>query len=135
MAHDGQDMTFEDSAILPGALQLTSAALSPCASLLESATSYVRTLVTSDGHISLQLIEQHQTATHGLAWLATYVEALQQMQRWATALQTEEKFCEVEQLLLQIAFGEYLGQILGGIPISQSEILRMQDIVDRKSVV
>ena len=83
MAHDGQDMTFEDSAILPGPLQLTSAALSPCASLLESATSYVRTLVTSDGHISSQLIEQHQTATHGLAWLATYVEALQQMQRWA----------------------------------------------------
>ena len=129
MAHDGQDMTFEDSAILPGALQLTSAALSPCASLLESATSYVRTLVTSDGHISPQLIEQHQTATHGLAWLATYVEALQQMQRWATALQTEEKFGEVEQLLLQIAFGEYLGQILGGISISQSEILRLQDIV------
>ena len=129
MAHDGQDMTFEDSAILPGALQLTSAALSPCASLLESATSYVRTLVTSDGHISSQLIEQHQTATHGLAWLATYVEALQQMQRWATTLQTEGKFGEVEQLLLQIAFGEYLGQILGGISISQSEILRLQDIV------
>jgi (2S)-methylsuccinyl-CoA dehydrogenase len=38
------------------------------------------------------------------------------------------KFGEVEQLILQIAFGEYLWQIYGGIPMSQGEILRPQDM-------
>jgi (2S)-methylsuccinyl-CoA dehydrogenase len=129
MAHDGQDVTFEDTTILTDALQLSAAALSPCVTLLDSATAYVRTLVSRDGRVSARLIEQHQTAAHGLAWLATYVEALRQMHRWAHTLQTEGKFGEVEKLLLQIGFGEYLAQILGGIPISQSEILRLQDIV------
>ena len=83
MAHDGQDVTFEDTTILTDALQLSAAALSPCVTLLDSATAYVRTLVSRDGRVSARLIEQHQTATHGLAWLATYVEALRQMHRWA----------------------------------------------------
>ena len=135
MAHDGQDVTFEDTTILTDALQLSAAALSPCVTLLDSATAYVRTLVSRDGRVSARLIEQHQTATHGLAWLATYVEALRQMHRWAHTLQTEGKFGEVEKLLLQIGFGEYLAQILGGIPISQSEILRLQDIVPSQQVI
>jgi (2S)-methylsuccinyl-CoA dehydrogenase len=135
MAHDGQDVTFEDTTILTDALQLSAAALSPCVTLLDSATAYVRTLVSRDGRVSARLIEQHQTATHGLAWLATYVEALRQMHRWAHTLQTEGKFGKVEKLLLQIGFGEYLAQILGGIPISQSEILRLQDIVPSQQVI
>jgi (2S)-methylsuccinyl-CoA dehydrogenase len=40
----------------------------------------------------------------------------------------EGKFGEVEQLILQIAFGEYLWQIYGGIPMNQGEILRPQDM-------
>ena len=128
MAHDGPKMPFEEPPLMADMLQLTAAALPPCATLLKTATTHVKTLVSSDGSVSARLIEQHQTATHGLAWLATYVEALHQMQRWAESLQAQGTFGEVEHLLQQIAFGEYLGQILGGIPISQSEILRLQDL-------
>ena len=32
------------------------------------------------------LLEREQHAVHGLAWLATYVEALRQMQAWALRL-------------------------------------------------
>jgi (2S)-methylsuccinyl-CoA dehydrogenase len=74
------------------------------------------------------LVEAEQTAAHGLAWLATYVEALAQMQVWAEKLLADNKFGEVEQLIHQIAFGEYLWQIYGGIPMNQGEILRLQDI-------
>ncbi|MEM6826046.1 MAG: acyl-CoA dehydrogenase family protein, partial [Pseudomonadota bacterium] len=35
---------------------------------------------------------------------------------------------ELEQLILQIAFGEYLWQLYGGLPMSQGEILRPQDV-------
>ena len=50
------------------------------------------------------------------------------MQAWADKLTGMGKFSEVEQLIHQIAFGEYLWQIYGGIPMSQGEILRLQDI-------
>ena len=84
--------------------------------------------VSDNGKISNDLIEKHQTATHGFAWVATYIESLRQMQKWAEQLELEGKFGEVEQLIHQIAFGEYLSQLAGGIPMNQGEIVRLQDI-------
>ena len=128
MAHDGQDLTAATDAILPGLLGLTAAAVSPAEAILETARERLRARVSEDGRVSGRLVEGNQTAAHGLAWLATYVEALRQMQAWAEKLDGEGRFGETEQLILQIAFGEYLWQIYGGIPMSQGEILRLQDI-------
>jgi (2S)-methylsuccinyl-CoA dehydrogenase len=50
------------------------------------------------------------------------------MQKWAKELSTESKFGEVEALIHQIAFGEYLSQICGGIQMNQGEVLRLQDM-------
>jgi len=127
MAHDGQAMT-QETAVLPDLLTLTGAAVAPAKTLLEAATNRVREMVTDNGRVSGALLEQHQTAAHGLAWLATYVEALREMQGWAERLQADGKFGEMEQLIHQITFGEYLWQIYGGIPMSQGEIIRPQDI-------
>jgi (2S)-methylsuccinyl-CoA dehydrogenase len=69
-------------------------------------------------------VDAAQHAAHGLAWLATTVEALRQMNVWASNLQGEGKFGEFEQLLLVAAFAEYGAQIAGGIPMSQVEIIR-----------
>ncbi len=121
--------SMPDSAvILPDLLALTSASVPPAEALLTLATDAVRSMVCVDGKVSGALIEEHQMAAHGLAWIATYVESLRQMQGWAERLQAEGKFGEVEQLLHQIAFGEYLWQLYGGIPISQGEMLRLQDL-------
>ena len=65
-----------------------------------------------------------QHALHGLAWLATYVEALRQMLGWVQRLEAEGRLGEMERLLTGAAFGEYLAQIGGGIPMSQGEIVR-----------
>ncbi len=65
-----------------------------------------------------------QEQTHGFAWLATYVEALRQMLQWARALEGAKKFGTIEQLIFEIAFREYAPQIVGGIPMSQGEIVR-----------
>ncbi len=46
------------------------------------------------------------------------------MNVWASNLQSEGKFGEIEQLILLAAFGEYAAQIAGGIPMSQVEIIR-----------
>src|SRR5260221_10947311 len=69
-------------------------------------------------------VDQAQEAAHGLAWLATYVEALRQMLGWARALEASGKFGETERLIAGIAFREYLPQLVGGIAMSQGEIVR-----------
>lgn len=114
--------------ILPNLLQLTKAAVTPAENILEIAREKLREKFTVDGRISNALIEENQTASHGFAWLATYVESLRQMQGWAERQEANGKFGELEQLIHQIAFGEYLWQIYGGIPMNQGEILRLQDI-------
>lgn len=114
--------------ILDDLLALTGAAVAPVEAVLERAKASVTDLVTVDGRVSGAEIEAHQTAAHGLAWLATYVESLRQMQNWATRLQEQGQFGEVEQLIHQIAFGEYLHQIAGGIQMNQGEMVRLQDL-------
>lgn len=130
MAHDGQDpMTMTtQTVLLPDLLRLTGAALAPVDALFERARDSVREMVCEGGRVSGALIDANQTAAHGLSWLATYQQSLRQMQRWAEALQAEGKFGEIEQLIHQIGFGEYLHQMAGGIPMNQGEVVRLQDL-------
>ena len=128
MAHDGQDIGMTTPVILPDLLTLTAGAIAPVEQVFETAKAIVREAVTVDGRVSGAKVEEQQTATHGLAWLATYLESLRQMQKWAEALQSNGKFGEMEQLIHQITFGEYLWQIYGGIQMNQGEILRLQDM-------
>ncbi len=129
MPHDGATMPETTKAtLLPELLSLTGATIAPLEALLDHATTTLRDTVSADGRVSGKKLEENQVAAHGLAWLATYVEALRQMQAWATRLDAADQFGEMEKLLHQIAFGEYLSQIRGGIPMSQGEILRLQDI-------
>ena len=127
MPHDGQIKPMT-SITIDGLLGLTADAIAPIEQLLETATDRVKDVVSSGDRVSSNLLEENQTAAHGLAWFATYVESLRQMQAWAEQLQSEGKFGEIEQLIHQIAFGEYLWQIYGGIQMNQGEIVRLQDL-------
>ena len=116
------------SAIIPDLLTLTAAAVPNTQVLLSKATDIQRDSLSENGRISTSKLEENQTAAHGLSWLATYSQALTQMQAWAAKLQADGNFNETNQLVHQIAFGEYLSQISGGIPMSQGEIIRIQDL-------
>ncbi len=85
-------------------------------------------LVIHGGRMDNALVDQHQFAVHGYAWLATYVAGLEQMLVWAERLEEAGALTEMESLLLQAAFGEYLSQMAGGIAISQVEIVRPRDM-------
>ncbi|MBB5720682.1 (2S)-methylsuccinyl-CoA dehydrogenase [Loktanella ponticola] len=128
MAHDGQHMTETVTPILPELLALTAASLPAVATIVAAAKSSVTALTTDGDRISGALIETHQTAAHGFAWLATYDQSLRQMQAWADRLVADGKFGEIEQLIHQIAFGEYLSQIHGGIQMNQGEMVRLNDM-------
>lgn len=89
-----------------------------------AARAAVCELVAPSGKVDPKLLEREQFAAHGFAWTATYVSALRQMRRWAESGGADE----LELLILQSAFGEYLAQLKGGIAISQVEILRPGDL-------
>ncbi|WP_323023105.1 acyl-CoA dehydrogenase family protein, partial [Pararhodobacter sp.] len=127
MPHDGQDMTAP-APLLADLSARVAALQAPLDTLLASATTQLRAMVSDGGKVQGALIDRHQRAAHGLAWLATYVESIRQMGAWADRLTQSGSFGEMEALILQIGCGEYLAQILGGIPMNQGEILRPSDI-------
>jgi (2S)-methylsuccinyl-CoA dehydrogenase len=126
MAHDGAEIPT--TAILPDLLSLTAAALPPVEALLEAARTGLRAAVDAGGKLSGAALEARQFESHALSWLATYVESLRQLRAWAGRLDAAGAFGEMEQLILQIGFGEYLAQIAGGIPMSQGETARLADL-------
>ncbi|MBK4216563.1 acyl-CoA/acyl-ACP dehydrogenase [Paracoccus caeni] len=91
--------------------------------LQSSATTALRDLVSPSGRIDAEALELHQHAAHTLSWLATYVESLHQIATWA-----KDQPGEIEQLIARIAIAEYLVQIAGGIPMSQTEFARLSDL-------
>ncbi|MBP9181955.1 MAG: acyl-CoA/acyl-ACP dehydrogenase [Fuscovulum sp.] len=126
MPHDGQPMPA--SPALADLRALTAAALPEVEGLFTAGREALRSLVSAGGKVSSAAMEEHQFAAHTLSWLATYVEALRQLDAWAGRLQTAGRFGEIEALILQIGFGEYLNQIAGGIPMSQGETARLADL-------
>ncbi|MDG4717529.1 MULTISPECIES: acyl-CoA dehydrogenase family protein [Thalassospira] len=117
-----------DTALLPDLDQLCDDALTALASLYDATENAVRAQVTVDGRIDANAFDEHQFAAHGFAWFTTYVTALQQMKAWSDRLATQGKRGRLETLILQVAFGEYLAQIKGGIPMSQGEIIRLNTL-------
>lgn len=97
--------------------------------VFEKAKLAVNTLVQSDA------FDQHQHEAHGLAWLATYVDTLKGLTSYASKLSAQNKFGEIEQLLVKVACGEYLQQVAGGIPMNQTEIFRVENLgLDLKAI-
>ncbi|MSO77527.1 MAG: acyl-CoA dehydrogenase [Alphaproteobacteria bacterium] len=74
------------------------------------------------------LLEAEQFAAHGFAWYSTYLEGLRQLLDWTSRLAASGRLGEVENLVLQAGFGEYLAQMRGGVAISQGEIVRPADM-------
>ena len=91
--------------------------------------------VAPGGKVDRKKIDEEQRATHGLAWVLTYVETLKETANWADRIDAEGKFGEIEQLLCQILFGEYLYQLGGGLPMTQLEIVRPSDMTQDSAVV
>ena len=101
----------------------TDAVLAELDKLLDRAKASVRALVAPDGKVDPAALDTQQHAAHALSWLATYVEALKQLAAWSGRVSGE-----IEGLITQIGFGEYLRQIDGGILMSQNEFARLSDM-------
>ena len=103
-------------------------ALDAADAFLRAARRHLHRRIAPDGRIDPALLDREQTAAHGFAWMATYVEALRQLHGWAARLDGAGAFGDADALILAVAFGEYLAQLAGGIAMSQGEIARPQDL-------
>ncbi|MBK8742549.1 MAG: acyl-CoA/acyl-ACP dehydrogenase [Betaproteobacteria bacterium] len=81
-----------------------------------------------DGRADATLLDQHQRALHGLAWIATTVEAVACAAQWAQRLAEAQRLGTVERLALAVGLSEYVAQLAGGIPMSQNEIFRPREL-------
>jgi (2S)-methylsuccinyl-CoA dehydrogenase len=83
---------------------------------------------TREGKPQAGLLQTHQRALHGLAWTATTVEAIACAASWGERLVSHGRLQQGEELVLTLGVGEYLAQLTGGIPMSQTEIFRPTEV-------
>ena len=101
-------MTSASAALAPGhdLVAMAQGATAAVEALLSDATAKVRERVSVDAQLVGRLFDREQRATHGLAWLATYVEAVRQLAAYAERLQGSGRLGETEQLLIRIGICE-----------------------------
>ena len=126
--HDSQvvrEADFDDTAA--ATLSRAGVGLAAAEALLLQAKTAVRARLARQGDEAPEM-DACQMEVHGFAWIATYIEALRQMLRWARGLQAEARFGELEKLILKVAYGEYLSQLVGGLAMSQVEVVRPRSV-------
>jgi (2S)-methylsuccinyl-CoA dehydrogenase len=69
-------------------------------------------------------LDAEQRATHAYAWMATTAGCLEATVTWANKLSNGNGMNRVDECTLAIGFSEYLGQLAGGLPMGQNEIVR-----------
>jgi (2S)-methylsuccinyl-CoA dehydrogenase len=112
----------------PELVELAREATTALDALLADAVAKVREKVVVEAHVVSKLFDLEQRATHGLAWLSTYVESVRQLTAYTQRMIGDGTFGEVEEHLVRIGLGEYIAQIVGGIPMSQGEVVRPSDL-------
>jgi (2S)-methylsuccinyl-CoA dehydrogenase len=132
--HEERDLTAAETVrgseapTVPELIPPLESATEAAAALRDRAVEAVATKVSSGGKIDGAALEREQRAAHGLAWIATYVEAIRQITDYARRMEGEGRFGEMERLLVQIGTCEFLSQLFGGVLMSQGEIVRMHEL-------
>lgn len=101
---------------------MTRPALDAARSYLAAVRAACLLAVAPAGKPDPALLQAEQRRLHGFAWAATTVEAMEQLARWGIGKAAGER------LVVQIGLGEYLAQLIGGLPMGQNEIVRPVDL-------
>ncbi len=125
-------MTGPDQTGGSGVLINLTTAMTAAVAALDVYKQAVRTkialILAPTGKPDRKAFEMHQHMAHGFAWVVTYVETLRETAHWATRLEADGEFGEIEALLSQILFSDYLAQLVGGIPMNQGETIRPHEL-------
>ncbi len=100
------------------------AALGAARDYSESVRQAVAAVVAPQGTPDAGLLTREQHRVHGFAWVAASIAALEATADWAARAERAGRFGPAEELTLRIGFGEYLAQIVYGVPMSAQEVVR-----------
>jgi len=100
------------------------AALGAAHAYAETVRERLRAQLAPQGTPDPALLFRAQHAVHGYAWLAATLSMLEAGLDWAARAAAQGSFGPLEALVLRIGMGEYLAQIVHGLPMSASEIVR-----------
>jgi len=128
-----ESLTGSGALATPDLIPLLDEAAKAATILRDRAVEAVSAKVSSGGKIDGAALEREQHAAHGLAWVATYVEALRQLASYARRMEGEGRFGEMESLLARIGAAEYLSQLFGGVMMSQGETARLHELGVKES--
>jgi (2S)-methylsuccinyl-CoA dehydrogenase len=106
----------------------TGRALGAAEAFLAAAQTAIGAETIPLGAVDSGRFEARQFAAHALAWIAATVEGLRQIRDWALRLDEAGELGESETLILATAYGEYLAQLTGGVPMAQSEFARPSEL-------
>lgn len=84
--------------------------------------------VIKDGRISAAEFNRRQRAAHGFAWIATLSECLSATADWCERRGLSGGLDRLSECAIITAFSEYLGQLIGGVPMTQNEIVRPSEL-------
>ncbi|MEO0818132.1 MAG: acyl-CoA dehydrogenase family protein [Pseudomonadota bacterium] len=118
----------EGTLVLGALTTKLAAAVSHVDTYISAAKAKASDCLVTDGRPDRKAFARHQHLAHGLAWMVTYGETLRETANWAVRLEAEGKFGEIEGLLSQILFSEYLAQLVGGVPMNQGEVIRPHEL-------
>jgi len=100
------------------------AALGAARDYCEAVRQAVAAVVAPHGTPDPALLTREQHRVHGFAWVAASIAALEATADWAARAGSAGRFGPAEELALRIGFGEYLAQIVSGLPMSAQEVVR-----------
>lgn len=84
--------------------------------------------VVKSGRISAHKFDRRQRAAHGFAWIATLSECLSATADWCQRRASSGDLDRLSECAIIVGFSEYLGQLIGGIPMAQNEIVRPAEL-------
>jgi (2S)-methylsuccinyl-CoA dehydrogenase len=105
-------------------VQLAAIAAAAARTYAQAAQARVAAVIAPSGKVDSAAADREQRLVHGFAWIATTAEALAAVADWGERGRSAGRFGETEELTLRVGFGEYLAQLIGGVPMSQNEYAR-----------
>ena len=114
--------------VLPKLTGLLQDAVSAADAFKSAIHDKVRAQLAPEGKVDREAFSAHQHIAHGYAWIVTYVETLRETANWASRLEADGAFGEIDALLAQILFSKYLADLVGGVPMNQGEIIRPHEL-------
>ena len=117
----------DENQVLDGLTGLLQDAIIACDTYKSAVHAKISVILAPSGKVDRTAFAANQHLAHGYAWLVTYVETLRETANWASRLEAEGKFGEIDALLAQILFSKYLADIVGGVPMNQGETIRPQE--------